>query len=480
MFKQQLCSAESNMFLKTRKLQEKIGENINWQLSFAWVKEKERTKHVHRLHPYKGKFIPQLVEYFLDQHVDEFKKEIFFREGDIIIDPFAGSGTTLIQANELGIHGIGIDVSEFNALIAEVKFANVSLMELQKHVQKILTDLLSFEEVQKIREFEVMLDKEIKKFNTLHFAVSGFKKLLDEGKVPKDYIEEKEREISNVFFAIAYKYGIKLLQEQTSSDTFIDTWYVSSIKTEAQNVLSYISQIDNEAIQKTLKVILSRAMRSVRSTTHMDLDRLKTPQATPYFCYKHFKICVPPFSLATYFEKYAYDTIKRLEEYQQIKTSAFQCMLTGDSRNIDLDKELKNKYPQFHEIFRRKKAKGIFTSPPYLGQLDYHEQHAYSYELFGIQRKDIFEIGSAMKGSSMNARKEYIEDISNVLTNMNKYLTDDAHIFIVANDKYNLYYEIANRAGLRIVEEMKRPVLNRTSRDRHPYSESIFHMVKKG
>jgi len=34
-------------------------------LSFANVSEYERTKHVHRLHPYLGKFIPQLVEVFL-------------------------------------------------------------------------------------------------------------------------------------------------------------------------------------------------------------------------------------------------------------------------------------------------------------------------------------------------------------------------------------------------------------------------------
>jgi hypothetical protein len=33
-------------------------------LSFANVREYERTKHVHRLHPYLGKFIPQLVEVF--------------------------------------------------------------------------------------------------------------------------------------------------------------------------------------------------------------------------------------------------------------------------------------------------------------------------------------------------------------------------------------------------------------------------------
>jgi len=37
-------------------------------LSFAGVREYERTKHVHRLHPYLGKFIPQLVEVFLKHY----------------------------------------------------------------------------------------------------------------------------------------------------------------------------------------------------------------------------------------------------------------------------------------------------------------------------------------------------------------------------------------------------------------------------
>ncbi len=43
-----------------------LGSDLNWALSFDQYKEAETTKHVHRLHPYKGKFIPQLVEYFLD------------------------------------------------------------------------------------------------------------------------------------------------------------------------------------------------------------------------------------------------------------------------------------------------------------------------------------------------------------------------------------------------------------------------------
>ena len=57
-------------------------------LTFIAVREFERTKHVHRLHSYLGKFIPQLVEVFLRK---------YFKRGDTILDPFSGSGTTLFN-----------------------------------------------------------------------------------------------------------------------------------------------------------------------------------------------------------------------------------------------------------------------------------------------------------------------------------------------------------------------------------------------
>jgi hypothetical protein len=67
---------------------DQLGADLNWALSFDQYKEAETTKHVHRLHPYKGKFIPQLVEYFLDEHTDGFKKEVCFHKNDIVLDPF--------------------------------------------------------------------------------------------------------------------------------------------------------------------------------------------------------------------------------------------------------------------------------------------------------------------------------------------------------------------------------------------------------
>jgi hypothetical protein len=46
-------------------------EILGDDLTFLGYREFERTKHVHRLHPYLGKFIPQLAEVFLKKY---FKK----------------------------------------------------------------------------------------------------------------------------------------------------------------------------------------------------------------------------------------------------------------------------------------------------------------------------------------------------------------------------------------------------------------------
>jgi len=128
------------------------------------------------------------------------------------------------------------------------------------------------------------------------------------------------------------------------------------------------------------------------------------------------------------------------------------------------------------QILKKRKIKGIFTSPPYVGQIDYHEQHAYAYDLFGFRRQDELEIGPLYKGQGLEAQNSYIEGIARVLLNCRGFLADDFDVFLVANDKYNLYPKIVEIAGMKIVNRFKRPVLNRTERDRSPYSEIIFHL----
>ncbi len=62
---------------------------------------------------------------------------------------------------------------------------------------------------------------------------------------------------------------------------------------------------------------------------------------------------------------------------------------------------------------------------------------------------------------------------------MQKFLAANYNVFLVANDKYNLYPQIAEIAGMRIVNQYKRPVLNRTEKDKTAYSEVIFHLREK-
>src|SRR5574344_473872 len=144
---------------------EELGEDLNWTLSFDQYKESETTKHVHRLHPYKGKFIPQLVEYFLDNHTDKFKKEVYFKEGDIVLDPFSGSGTTMVQACELGIHAVGVDISVFNSLISNCKVTQYDLKDVQTEIDRITKLLKSFLENSHTVDFDARLLQELNVFN---------------------------------------------------------------------------------------------------------------------------------------------------------------------------------------------------------------------------------------------------------------------------------------------------------------------------
>jgi DNA modification methylase len=455
-----------------------LGDDLNWALSFDEYKESDTTKHVHRLHPYKGKFIPQLVAYFLDNHTDNFKKEVYFKPGDIVLDPFSGSGTTMVQANELGIHAIGIDISEFNALIGNSKVATYDLVDVHNELNKITIALKEFLSKTNAIEFETKLLEELNVFNNKYFPVPEYKYKVNNGEIDGDkYGEAKAKAFLPTFEKLVKDYGIHLRQK--NENTFLDKWYSQHIREEIEFVAKKISKIKNIDTRKIVRIILSRTIRSCRATTHSDLATLLEPVTTTYYCAKHYKVCKPLFSILKWWESYSKDTLKRLDDYRNLRTSTFQICLNGDSRIIDIQKEIQKKSSLFGNLVKKKKIKGIFSSPPYVGLIDYHEQHAYAYDLFKFKRKDDDEIGPLYKGQGREAKQSYIEGISAVLNNSKKFLVKDYDIFLVANDKYNMYPTIAENAGMQIVNQFKRPVLNRTEKDKGAYSEIIFHLKRK-
>lgn len=455
-----------------------LGDDIDWKLSFDYLKEADTTKHVHRLHPYKGKFIPQLVEYFLDRHTDEFKTNVYFKPRDIILDPFCGSGTTLVQANELGMHAVGIDISAFNSLISNVKVGEYDFINLHDEIKRITHELRKFVADSNTIKFENELLEELSKFNNEFFPSPEYKHQLRRNEIDEDsYGAKKEKEFLPIYLNLASKHKIQLQQKQNGS--FLDKWYFQHVRGEIDFVFELLKKVKNSSTKKVLTIILSRTIRSCRATTHADLATLVEPISETYYCSKHGKICKPLFSIVSWWERYSKDTLARLQIFGELRTNTYQHCFTGDSRTLNVEKALKEYNPEFYSVAKKQKIKGIFSSPPYVGLIDYHEQHAYAYDLFGFERRDELEIGSLFQGNGKEARDSYVQGIVHVLNNCKKFLANDFSIFLVANDKNNIYPLIAEKAGLQIVQQFKRPVLNRTEKDKGVYSEIIFHMKGK-
>ena len=114
--------------------QEALYRELDLDLSWSErdLPERERTKHVHRLHPYLGKFIPQLVEVLLGR---------YFRPGEHVLDPFAGSGTTLVQALESGLDATAIDISAFNCQLMQVKTRRYEPFALEHEIRSVVAGL---------------------------------------------------------------------------------------------------------------------------------------------------------------------------------------------------------------------------------------------------------------------------------------------------------------------------------------------------
>ena len=67
----------------------------------------------HGWHRYVGRFPPHLVRTLLNH----FQAQA----GDVVLDPFAGSGTTNVECRLLGIPSIGVEISPLSVLIARTK-----------------------------------------------------------------------------------------------------------------------------------------------------------------------------------------------------------------------------------------------------------------------------------------------------------------------------------------------------------------------
>lgn len=363
--------------------QDELYATLDLELSWSEraLPEHERTKHVHRLHPYHGKFIPQLVEVLLDR---------YFTRGAHVLDPFAGSGTTLVQALESGLDATGVELAAFNTLLVGVKTA----------------------------QYELPLLRE---------------------------------ELNDAYERI----GVAPTTRRRAS-SYVDAWYAPQAKAE---LLAFADLIGEYVYSDVLRVILSRAARSARRTTHFDLEAPRGPQLTEYWCHKHKRTCRPVGSALAFLRRYTLDTLQRIEEFARVRDASCAARIVhGDAREVAYD-----------DVFD-----GVLTSPPYPGLIDYHEQHRYAYELLALDDRRELELGAAEAGTSRAAIEAYTAGVAAALARAAAACVDGAPVLIVVNDRRGLYPEILDRAGLRLEHRLRRHVNRRTGRRAGEYFEDVL------
>jgi hypothetical protein len=364
--------------------QEALYADIDLELSWSErdLPQRERTRHVHALHPYLGKFIPQLVEVLLAR---------YFRPGQHVLDPFAGSGTTLVQALESGLDATGADIAAFNCLLTRVKTRRYNLFTLEREVRDALTRL--------------------------------------DGGGDEDGADPPE---------------------------FLRTWYAPRAAAELLRFRELSREYEHAHV---LAVVLARAARSARLTTHFDLDFPREPQRGPYWCHKHRRECRPVARAAHFIRRYALDTVARIHEFVRARRRDREAaVFHGDARQLD-----------FRGCFD-----GVLTSPPYPGLIDYHEQHRYAYELLGLDDVRELELGAAAGGTSRAALGAYVEGMVAALANARVQLVPGAPVLVVVNDRRDLYPEILEQAGLRLEHRLRRHVNRRTGRRAGEFFEDVL------
>jgi hypothetical protein len=362
--------------------QEQIYAGLDLDLSWseAELPERVRTKHVHRLHPYLGKYIPQLVEELFRRHVPVRGR---------VLDPFAGSGTTLVQALESGLDSTGVDIAAFNCLLMGVKTSAHNPFVLERELRD---------------------------------ALSRFER--GEGSAGR-------------------------------ANTYVRAWFAPQSRTDLLRFRSLAGDYEHADV---LRVILARAARSARLTTHFDLDFPAAPQTVPYWCYKHKRECKPIEHADHFLRRYTLDTLTRLKEFGRVRSKRETHVLHGDAREVELGGPFD----------------AVVTSPPYPGLIDYHEQHRYAYELLSLDDQRERELGAAARGTAKAALTAYTEGIADVLAACATRLRPRGRIVIVVNDRRELYPQVLERAGLVLEQQYQRHVNRRTGRRAGEYFEDVL------
>ncbi len=110
--------------------------------SFSDKTRKDTAYITHGYHRYPAKFIPQVVSRLVERYT---------KLGDLIVDPFGGCGTTLVESKVMGRSSVAVDINPVAVLITKAKITPINPVKIEKEFEDIKKRLEAYSEKTKVK-----------------------------------------------------------------------------------------------------------------------------------------------------------------------------------------------------------------------------------------------------------------------------------------------------------------------------------------
>ncbi len=120
--------------MKEQKKMKQYKRTIDNRWSYKTANTKEYT---HCFHTYPAMMIPQIARALIDEYSPKDKCEL-------LLDPYCGSGTSLVEASLKGINSIGIDLNPLARLISRVKTTKYNIEDIKVLFSEIQANLIFY------------------------------------------------------------------------------------------------------------------------------------------------------------------------------------------------------------------------------------------------------------------------------------------------------------------------------------------------
>ena len=317
-------------------IQAQLEASANYRLDIESKPGKRQVTRysAHGLHEYRGKFNPQIVR--------AIGNIVGIKQGDWILDPFCGSGTTLLEAFHNGWNAVGLDSNPLAVQIANAKIAAIRLHDKNLHgVVESLSDALLYR-IGHLTFETPLTDSEIRQIAGNHW------------------------------------------QDWLPNYDYLTKWFILDVLVQFSTIFQEIDALLDVQAGLIARVILSDLVREVSLQDPSDL-RIRRRKEFP----DTYNVILP------------YVTALR-EKLNTIGKAKYH-LSTDDSSQIAFREDIRGSYESLGNNMPQVQAEGfdgVITSPPYATGLPYVDTDRLSLVLFGlISADEIYDTQKVLIGS---------------------------------------------------------------------------------